>query len=457
MQTSGQKVYNIIESISKTSSRNEKLSILETVIDSDIEELFKCVLMLTYSPNINYYIKDFDIPIDFDGDPIQLDTALLRLTSISDREMTGDTARETLNDILRQCVDYETKSIVASVVRRDLRCGVSASTINKVWPKLIYVHPYMRCSSLSEKSISKIQYPCYAQTKIDGMYCDIMVGEDSVIYMSRNGQQLTLNDAGRDTMLLQSVPNTVVCCEILVYDEDGEVMDRQSSNGYINSDSRDMSRISFVYWDGIPIQDFNNGKSDTRYSDRIADTQQLKGLEQYGLIHVDEYVCNNFDDIVAAFTDARTKGQEGIIIKNTDMKWANGTSKDQIKVKVVIDVDLKLVGYKKGKPGTKYEDAIGSLKLESDCGTVSVYCGTGLKDTDRFSLIDNIDEYIEEEKIVKIKCNGLLANVNTDITSEYSLFLPVFVEFRDDKTDADDYNTIKDLEDSFIDIMKIIK
>ena len=46
-------------------------------------------------------------------------------------------------------------------------------------------------------------------------------------------------------------------------------------------------------------------------------------------------------------------------------------------------------------------------------------------------------------KIVKVKCNGL----SNDKDGNYSLLYPAFMEIRDDKTEADSLETIKNVED----------
>ena len=46
---------------------------------------------------------------------------------------------------------------------------------------------------------------------------------------------------------------------------------------------------------------------------------------------------------------------------------------------------------------------------------------------------------------VEIRSNGLIKNANNDT---YSLFLPRFIEIRNDKTEADDFEMIQKLQDA---------
>ena len=108
--------------------------------------------------------------------------------------------------------------------------------------------------------------------------------------------------------------------------------------------------------------------------------------------------------------------------------------KHQIKFKAEHEADLIC---KEWVPGTgKYEKLLGSLYLESDDGKVKVSVGTGFTDEMR----KTIKKKDVLNKIITVKYNALIENNTND---EYSLFLPVFVEIRSDKTKADRKKDLK--------------
>jgi ATP-dependent DNA ligase len=129
-----------------------------------------------------------------------------------------------------------------------------------------------------------------------------------------------------------------------------------------------------------------------------------------------------------------TEGQEGIILKTTDGIWENKRSKSLIKFKGELECDLRVVDWEEGTG--KNVGRLGALVLESDCGGVRVNVGTGFSDADR----NNITAANSLGRIVAVKYNARISDKNSDVAS---LFLPVFVEFRDDKTDADLAKDIK--------------
>ena len=113
-------------------------------------------------------------------------------------------------------------------------------------------------------------------------------------------------------------------------------------------------------------------------------------------------------------------------------KWEDKRTKSQIKFKGELECDLKIVGV---QPGTgKYEGMLGAILCESKDGVVKVSVGSGFNDTHRKT-------YGEEliGKIVAVKYNARITNKQ----GEESLFLPIFVEVREDKDVADSSKDIK--------------
>ena len=72
-----------------------------------------------------------------------------------------------------------------------------------------------------------------------------------------------------------------------------------------------------------------------------------------------------------------------------------------------MDLDLRIVGYKFGNPGTKYKDKVNRLVLESKDGILkTITSGVNEKIIDM--LTENKDNLIG--KIATITCSGLTQN-----------------------------------------------
>jgi hypothetical protein len=184
-------------------------------------------------------------------------------------------------------------------------------------------------------------------------------------------------------------------------------------------------------WDIIPYAYFADGHCPTPYSTRFS---TLQNMNLPSKIHLVEH--NIVDDIETAqtiFQKYLAAGQEGIILKDMNGPWEDKRSKGQIKFKSELECDLKIIGVEEGSG--KYEGLLGALVCVSSDGIVNVNVGSGFNDEQRKSLMpcDLLG------KIVAVKYNARIKNRQGD----ESLFLPIFVEIREDKDVADSSELIK--------------
>ena len=138
------------------------------------------------------------------------------------------------------------------------------------------------------------------------------------------------------------------------------------------------------------------------------------------------------EDAQALFEKYLAEGQEGIILKDLNGIWENKRSKTQIKFKGELECDLKIVGIEEGTG--KYAGMLGAILLESSDGVIKVRAGSGFTDEQRKNLGQEI-----VGKIAAIKYNMRIKNK----AGEESLFLPIVLEIRFDKDEADASNQIK--------------
>jgi ATP-dependent DNA ligase len=131
-------------------------------------------------------------------------------------------------------------------------------------------------------------------------------------------------------------------------------------------------------------------------------------------------------------------GLEGTILKKPRSIWKNGTSKDCYKLKLKAEVDVLVTGWNKGSG--RNADTFGSLKCVSSDGLLEVDVN-GRGDEMREK---GADFYMG--KVITIECNGIQLNED----KKHSLFLPIFIEVRDDKDTANSLEEIKDIFDNLI-------
>jgi hypothetical protein len=63
-----------------------------------------------------------------------------------------------------------------------------------VWEDFYFEFPYLGATGLTDKNKSKIKYPCIAQNKEDGLFCNAVVEyfDNKIDYISRQGKPLSL-------------------------------------------------------------------------------------------------------------------------------------------------------------------------------------------------------------------------------------------------------------------------
>jgi ATP-dependent DNA ligase len=432
-------INSIFNTLANDASRNAKISILKQNVDND---LLKKVIFLALDPFTQFYIRK--IPAytpnkNALGD--NLDWALDQLvTMLASRKVTGNNAIDHLRYVLENVTEDNAK-VIERVIQKDLKCGVSESTVNKVWPDLIHEYPCMLASAYDQKLVDKVKFPAYVQLKLDGMRFNAIVRNGVVEFRSRNGKEIKLlGNLDGDFIKMAGDVDCVFDGELLVVDN-GRILDRKTGNGILNQANKgtiseaEAKMVRAIVWDVIPFSDFQDGKCPTPYSARFESLCELTrehSPEKVG--SVSSWIVSNYDETKELFEMLLSQGQEGIILKTKDMIWENKRSKNQIKFKGELDCDLEVIDWIEGTG--KHAGRLGALVLSSSDGCIKVNVGTGFSDADR----DSITLGNSIGRIVAIKYN---ARITEKKAGNHSLFLPVFLEFRTDKTEADHSNNIK--------------
>lgn len=443
------KVYDLIERLAATSKHTEKEAILRSVVGTDIEETVKKVFSYAYDESINFWLREFPFPETF-TEHFPTDHMFKNLDLFSSRELTGNAAMKHANDVAKM-LSCKDAVIFDRILKRDLRCATTDTLANKIWPGLIETFPYQRCSSFNEKNLRKLRFPCYSQVKADGLYTDIIVKDGKVKYQTRTGKTLLVNDPIRDKELLESGENFVVQGEGLIKDGKGGYLSRKEGNGILNSDDIDLSLVEFVVWDIVRYDDWKAGLSKIPYNIRLGSlTKLIDTMSVKSIVLVDTIIVNSVQEIIDHFKINVERGEEGSVAKNLSAIWKDGTSPDQVKVKIEFVCELVVIGYKEGEGRNK--GRLGAFLCASQCGLLEVNVGTGYKDSERIKMWKNRDSYIG--RIFAVKSNDVIQNRNTP--EKWSLFLPRSVEERSDKTVADTYERILEQRDAFVDTLKVI-
>ncbi len=427
------------ESLAANPSRNFKIEQLKAHSDN---EMLREVVRLALDPFTQFYIRK--IPDYVTARPVwkTLEATLPELNKLSKRVVTGNAAIDHLRYVLAG-VSPEDAKVIERIIDKSLDCGVQVSSANAVWPGLIKEYPVMLCSQFEQKLVDKIKFPAYAQLKMDGMRFNAIVKNGAVEYRSRNGKEINLLGNLDDQFL--AMADGIDCVfdgELMVmFDGDSQFADRQTGNGILNKankgtiSEKEASQVHATVWDVIPYALFCDAYCATPYSRRFNDLRKMvENVKVRGkrIWLVASDTVETMEDANAKFEEYLGLGLEGIILKDGSGVWEDKRAKHQIKMKGELECDLKIVAIEEGTG--KYAGMLGAVICESADGVVKVSVGSGFKDEHR-------KNYGQElvDKIVAVKYNMRIRNKS----GEESLFLPIFVEIRDDKNVADSSEGIK--------------
>jgi hypothetical protein len=452
------KIKHIFDEIKNESSTKKKVEILSKYKDN---ELLKKVLYLTDSPRVKFYIKQIPAYVRLETRTHTLEGALMCLELLSTRSVTGHEAIEHLRETL-MCCEPDDAHIIERIIEKDCKINLGTSLINKVFPDLIEETGYMGAKAYDLKLVNKLLDKDYvlSQTKMDGRYCNVVIEDGFVKLESRQGEVTRVEGA----MFLKELENFGDC--VLNGELTMPGKSRYESNGIIaslisignkkyNGDDvtkdivdfekekmpyqQALDEIVFTVWDRITIEEYVNKSSKTPYKERLellnVDIKNHSDFKSIQIIETRE--LRTLEEVLTHFNEVVTAGGEGTIIKSPDGEWVDSKPNWQIKIKLEMDVDLKIVGFNYGTG--KNSNVISSLNAESSDGLVKTK-PTGIDEKTMKMITENQDKLLGT--IVEVKCSGL----SFDRDGNHSLLHPVFKKLRDDKNTCDSLGSIKEIE-----------
>jgi len=225
-------INEFLNSLAENASRNFKIDQLNAQSDN---ETLREVIRLALDPFTQFYQRKIPEYTTDSKLSRSLDQAMLALYDLKERVVTGNAAIEYLRMLL-STVSADDAKVLERIISKDLKCGVDVSTANKVWMGLIPEYPCMLCSPFEQKLVDKIQFPAYAQMKMDGMRFNAIVRDGKVEFRSRNGKQiLLLGNLEAEFAALAGSIDCVFDGELLVmFEDDHQFADRQTGNGILN-------------------------------------------------------------------------------------------------------------------------------------------------------------------------------------------------------------------------------
>jgi DNA ligase-1 len=353
------------------------------------------------------------------------------------RSITGHAARDKIQEIAEQFDSLEWNNLARRVLIKDLRCGISEKTLNKVLKNTEWAIPTFTCqlASGSDGHPSKMTGVKRLEQKLDGVRVLAVMTSHNVTMFSRNGKPFEnfkhIEDALEEIRpklrgLFGKYTNGIVF--------DGEVIGT-SFQALMKQAQRktDVQADDLVYtiFDLVPLEDFHRGYWNAQqhkrtlllesYREVFDETTCLRIMDG---LDVDLSISEGHDILRRYANDAVNAGFEGIMIKDIGAPYECKRSTFWLKWKPVITVDLNIIGFEEGTG--RNEGRLGAFICEGidDNRNIRVNVGSGFSDDDRTSYWDNADSIIGD--VVEVAADAVTQNQD----GTYSLRFPRFVRFR---------------------------
>jgi len=415
-------IKKILDEFNKTNSTNDKKIVLEKHKDNlQLIEVFQKALDKV---KWTYGITLKNIPEYKCSNKQDLQWALTSLELLADRTYSGHAALDYIHNILSS-ISEDNAYIIERILDRDLKIRFGKTEFNKIVDKGLQCTrpPYTRCEIGTKANILKnmpvdkdgnFKNKVYSEVKMDGTFRRAVVDGTDVEITSRPGiaGSFPLIEAQLKTIPFEGY---VYIGEMTLRGE----QDRSKGNGLINSDDIPHDDVLFTVWDMIPIQEYAMTKDEIKkaekagtlshYEDRFNLLEHAIKNIPGGLANVEliEYrIVKNMTEAYEHFQEVTLRGDEGTVIKAHDMTHKDGNSKKQLKVKLVIELDMRITGFNAGNKGSKNEAYFSGINFENDEGTIKGSVGvTSLTEKDRDYFHENREFVIGQ--VMSMVCNDI--------------------------------------------------
>ena len=425
----------IIQKLESHSSRLDKEKIIFEAMDNGLSDFFEGVRM-ALDPLITFGVKQIpekEKETSLEGCKWSI---FKKLTNqLMTRELTGHAAKNAITLVMNSSTKNQWNGFYRRVLIKDLRCGVSEKTINKVaknFPE--YAIPIFSCPLAHDSANheKKMTGEKQIEIKLDGVRVLTIIRKNTVEMFSRNGKQF--HNFGHIIAEFEKVlkkspePNDLVL--------DGEVMSAnfQDLMKQVHRKDGKQSKDAVLHlFDICPLKDFQKGlwKKDQRTRSMLIkdwvknNSDLLKHVQTLDWENVNLDTPEGQSRFIELNKSAVEGGYEGVMIKNPDAWYECKRTHSWLKAKPFIEVTLRVVSTEEGTGRNK--GRLGAIIVEGidDEYNYRLSCGSGFSDTQREEFWSGRDSLIGQ--LVEIRAD---ARTQSKDAKTFSLRFPRFKCFR---------------------------
>jgi DNA ligase-1 len=443
-----------IRKLNESDSRLHKEDVIKqaleaTVLGSTNAQIFLGLLKACYNPFVTFNVRQVPDTIGVANAENPWNEFNELLLKLSKRQLTGNAARDAIEEMAYRFDSDEWNNFCAPVIRRDMRAGISDKTINKICKKTEYEIPIFGCQlATNSEGRPEMKGIKRLEPKLDGVRVLMVViyndaGEVITTCYSRNGKifenffHIEKQVHENFTKLVRTIKNRYGSDFTKGFVFDGEVIGNSFQELMRQARRKENVQADdsvFNIFDIVGLDDFRRGHWNAQLNKRIEILEGMRpvidtmpNVELLPHIMVDLDTAAGKDQLMRYAKDQVNAGFEGIMIKDTNAPYECKRNTFWMKWKPTITVDLTVVGLEEGTG--RNVGRLGALVCEGedDGKFIQVNVGSGFSDEDR-------DNYWKDSNLIVGRTAEILCDVITqNQDGTYSLRFPRFVRFRDDK------------------------
>ena len=426
--------WNIIQELEADNSRLAKEAIIAREALAGNDEFFAgCRLAL--DAMTTFGVKQVDTKTG-DGRGLSWNAFKQLAEALKTRQLTGHAAQHAVAHAKMNATEAQWNLWYRRILIKDLRCGVSEKTINKVVEKKYkdYAIPVFSCQLAHDSANheSKVAGEKLIEVKLDGVrVISIVYPSGHVDQYSRNGKELVNFPHIKE----QLARHAKWFAEPVVLD--GEIMSASFQDlmkmVHRKSDVQSDDAVLNLF-DIITLREFQAGVGKYRQIDRSVTlaawyshcADHMPNITVVGQERVDLREPAGQARFRQINQEAVDGGYEGIMIKDLEAIYECKRSVAWLKLKPYIEVSLTVVAVEEGTG--RNEGKLGALICEGvdDGKAIRVNVGSGFTDIHRDNYWTSRSELVGQ--IVEVRADA--ATKSQDSEETWSLRFPRFLRFR---------------------------
>ena len=424
----------IIERLEADNSRLAKEAVILEAMEEGLDEFFEGVRM-ALDPLITFGVKQVPERSDvLSGQGLAWETFVELAMNLAGRKLTGHAARDAIELAMSVATTEQWNMFYRRILIKDLRCGCSEKTVNKVAKKFPqYAIPTFTCQLAHDSANheKKMVGPKQIEIKLDGVRVVTIIRDDKVEMFSRNGKQF--HNFGHIIAEIEAVIKDNPAPYPLVLD--GEVMSANFQDlmkQVHRKDGKQSTDAVLHLFDMLPLTAFREGSYDKPQHVR---SQYVRSwVEKYSDV-LEHVQALDWEDVDLSTTEGEKRfvelnkaavdgGYEGVMIKDIDAPYECKRSHAWLKAKPFIEVTLEVTDVEEGTG--RNEGRLGAVVCSGtdDGKDIRVNVGSGFTDDNRTSFWTDRDALVGQ--LVEVRADAVTQNQD----GTYSLRFPRFKTFR---------------------------